>query len=481
MTGLIEHLIRTVVGKGAEGIGAFNRRRLPMPDQPHPFLNGLHAPVREEVSVDNLIVTGAIPPELEGSYLRIGPNPVECDPRSYHWFLGDGMVHGVRLSGGRALWYRNRWIRSTRVGEALGIAAAPGPRNGRFDTVNTNVIGHAGSVWALVEAGSTPVRLDHELERQAYDDFGGTLGGSFTAHPHRDPSSGELHAIAYAATEPDHIRYLVVGADGTVRRKLRIPVQHGPSIHDCAVTARYVLVLDLPVTFSLGSLVAGHSFPYRWNPSHEARVGLLPRDGAADDIVWIKVEPCYIFHTANAFDLSDGRVVMDAVVYERMFDGDSQGPNAMPRGFERWTLDPAKRSVERRMLDRSPQEFPRPDERCIGQPYRYAYALGLPDTLTPELLVASHLFKHDVVTGVRERHDFGAGRHPGEFVFVPRSGDTDEDDGWLIGFVANAAAGTTDLEILDARAFEGEPAATVHIPHRIPAGFHGNWIASCAS
>ena len=134
--------------------------------------------------------------------------------------------------------------------------------------------------------------------------------------------------------------------------------------------------------------------------------------------------------------------------------------------------------MARRVIDPAPQEFPRPDERRTGQPYRYAYALGLPDAMTPELVVATHLFKHDLEAGTRQRHDFGAGRHPGEFVFVPRG--PGEDEGWLVGYVLDRQAGTADLVILDAADFEAAPVASVHIPARVPAGFHGNWIASPA-
>ena len=103
--------------------------------------------------------------------------------------------------------------------------------------------------------------------------------GSFTAHPHLDPLTGEHHAICYEATVPDEVRHVVIAPDGKVTREVAIPVKHGPSIHDCAITARYALILDLPVTFSMKALIGGHSFPYRWNPEHQARVGLLPRDG----------------------------------------------------------------------------------------------------------------------------------------------------------------------------------------------------------
>jgi carotenoid cleavage dioxygenase len=137
--------------------------------------------------------------------LRIGPNPVEPDPASYHWFTGDGMVHGLAISKGQAQWYRNRWIRSNAVAKALGVEPAPGPRH-IFDTVNTNVLDIGGRTFALVEAGSFPVELDETLDGQAYNPFGGTLHGSYSAHPHRDPLTGEFPAITYAATDPGTMR-----------------------------------------------------------------------------------------------------------------------------------------------------------------------------------------------------------------------------------------------------------------------------------
>ena len=476
MASAVETLIRSSVTRGVEALAAFNRRRMPRPAGPHPFLTGLHRPMTEELTITDLEVTGAVPAALDGRYLRIGPNPIAPDPAAYHWFTGDGMVHGLRLQDGRALWCRNRWIRSKAVAAALGEAPAPGPRHGGFDTVNTNVVGIAGRTFALVEAGSTPVELSEDLTEQAYNAFDGTLEGAFTAHPHRDPVTGEHHAICYEARNPEEVRHVVVGADGRVRRQEPVPVRHGPMIHDCAITARYVVILDLPVTFSMGALIAGHELPYRWNPGHPARVGLLPREGRAEDVIWCEVDPAYVFHAANAFDLPDGRVALDVCAYASMFDDRPQGPNGAGRGLERWTVDPVARRVAVRTLDASPQEFPRPDERRFGQPYRYAYAVALPEKAAPEFLRANALYKHDLETGRRETHDFGPDRYPGEFVFVPAAADSAEDEGWLMGLVIDAAAETTELAILDARAFEAPPLARVRIPHRIPPGFHGNWI-----
>jgi carotenoid cleavage dioxygenase len=148
----------------------------------------------------------------------------------------------------------------------------------------------------------------------------------------------------------------------------------------------------------------------------------------------------------------------------------------MPRGLERWTIDAEAGTVERRTIDATPQEFPRVDERRFGQPYRYAYALGLP-AKSDAVIGETFILKHDLETGGREVHDFGEGRFPGEFVFVPAGAKAAEDEGWLIGLVIDLPHETTDLVILDAQTFAGEPVASIRLPHRVPPGFHGNWIA----
>jgi len=440
----------------------------------NPFLTGVHAPMRDERTIEELAVTGTIPAALDGRYLRIGPNPIAADPANYHWFTGDGMIHGLRIAGGRAHWYRNRWVRSAAVTSALGEPRTPGPRH-IFDTVNTNVLGFGGSTYALVEAGSTPVEIGETLETTRYTDFDGTLHGSFSAHPHVDPLTGEMHAVCYDAMNPAAIRYVVLGPDAMVRREVTIPVEHGPMIHDCAITQRFAILLDLPVTLSLEAAMRGESFPYRWNPAHVARIGLLPRGGDAADVVWCETDPCYVFHTVNAYDAPDGSVVLDVIVHDTMFAASKLGPDSKRSGFERWIVDPVTRSVARQVIDATPQEFPRPDERRTSLPYRYAYTMALTGGF-----LGSALLKHDLKTGARQVYEFGAHRHPGEFVFVPAHAEADEDEGWLIGLVIDAEAATSELVILDARNFAGAPQASIRIPHLVPPGFHGNWVSSAA-
>ncbi len=470
----VQSTLRAAIEGGVELVAAYNRKRLPRID--NPFLVGIHAPMRSELTLQDLAVTGSIPAGLNGRYLKMGANPVSPEAAGHHWFLGDGMVHGIAIQGGRAAWYRNRWIGSHLAAAALGRPAAPGPRRGRNDTVNTNVVDIGGRAFALVEAGSFPVELSETLEQQRYNPFDGTLHGSFTGHPHFDPRTGEYHAIAYDGSIWDTVRHVVVSATGKVVRDLPIAVEHGPCIHDCGFTARFAVILDLPVTFSMRAVLGGHRFPFRWNPAHRPRVGLLPRHGDAAGMIWCDIEPCFVFHVANAFDGEDGRVVLDVIAYPTMFASDANGLDVVGQ-LERWTIDPSTRRVDRRVIDAAPQEFPRIDERRFGQSYRYAYTVSVPPDGNPQLTGATRLYKHDLQVGSRRVHEFGDGRIPGEFVFVPASAEAEEDEGWLVGFVIDTADQTTEFTILDARSFEAAPVATVRLPHRIPPGFHGNWFS----
>lgn len=475
----VETLIRSAVVKGIGKVADFNRKRLPRPTDAHPYLTGIHTKMTEELTLESLRVDGEIPAALTGRYLRNGPNPaVAPDPASYHWFTGAGMVHGIRIANGRADWYRNRWVRGSEACAALGEPLPPGPREGRNDAPNTNVVGLAGRTFAIVEAGGKPVELDYELATIAHNPFDGTLAGAYTAHPHHDPVTGETHAVTYRGDEPNKVWHVVLDGDARVIREEAIAVSDGPSIHDCAITENYVLVLDLPVTFSMKMLLGGYRFPYAWNDAHPARVGLLRRNAPGDSIIWVPVEPCYVFHPANAYETDDGKVIVDVVAHETMFATSKRGPDSERSRMERWTIDPAAGTTTRTVIHDHPQEFPRYDERLTTRPYRYIYSVALPDRISSEMEIAdTRLFRHDLAEGTTAVRDFGPGHHPGEFVFVPRSDDGAEDDGWLIGLVVNMDDETTALHILNADDFSGPPQAVVRLPHRVPPGFHGNWVA----
>lgn len=456
------------------------RRRddaLPTTHVGNPFLEGVFAPVAQETTAHSLKVTGQIPAELNGMYLRIGPNPLKPqNPDKYHWFTGDGMVHGIKLAGGQAQWYRNRWLATKSVTQALKRPQAPGKTRGMFDTVNTNVYGHAGRIWASVEAGPVPVELDAELNTVRHGLFDQAATLPFTAHPHLDPISGDLHAISYDSVKHNKLFYQRINSKGEMDKVVTIPVKNGPMVHDCAITRTQVIVLDLPVTFSWLELLKRH-FPYIWNKKHPARVGLLPRDGQASDMRWFDVDPCYVFHPCNAFDRPDGSVVLDVVVHRTMFDRSHKGPEAdtAPQ-FERWTLPAGGQRVLREVISTRAQEFPRLDERLVAQPYRYAYAIE-------GSLSHGHedaMLKHDLNQRVTTEHRFGPHRKAGEFVFVPRHAKAAEDEGWLVGFVQNTTSGLGEFHVLNAQDMAAPAQAIVEMTSAIPMGFHGNWVADSA-
>jgi carotenoid cleavage dioxygenase len=474
------------------------------------FLEGNFAPVSQEHTITGLDVTGRIPEFLDGRYLRNGPNPLsEVDPAAYHWFMGDGMVHGVRLRDGKAEWYRNRWVRNPAVTAALN-----GEDTSRFCGLgalgaNTNVIGHAGKTLALVEAGAPIYELTDELDTAGRCDFDGTLPGGYTAHPKRDPCTGELHAVSYFFGMGNKVQYSVIDAAGRARRTVDVEVTGSPMMHDFSLTEKHVVFYDLPVTFNAemavaasvpaalrtpaklvvsamvgkvrvpdpvtammaGKLGANGGLPYRWNPKYPARIGVMPREGGNGDVRWFDVEPCYVFHPLNAYDDGDS-IVLDVVRHPKMFDRGLNGPDEGGPTLDRWTVDLATGKVLEDRLDDRGQEFPRVDERLIGRRHRYGYAMAADGGADP----AGSLYKHDFHTGARAERAFGAGRQPGEFVFVPRHDDAAEDDGVLMGFVFDPATQRSDLTILDAGTLE--TVAAIHLPDRVPNGFHGNWVAS---
>ena len=152
------------------------------------------------------------------------------------------------------------------------------------------------------------------------------------------------------------------------------------------------------------------------------------------------------------------------------------GPYGKALGLERWTVDGKGGKVVRTTIDPAGQEFPRPDERFFAGDYRYLWTMGMPEDGDLEFVAPMPLYRHDLATGERVQRDFGEGRIPGEFVFVPRSEDAAEGDGWVMGYVIDRNRRTSALEILDAMSLD--LVASVQIPHLIPPGFHGNWITA---
>jgi carotenoid cleavage dioxygenase len=431
----------------------------------NPYLAGNLAPVTEEVTAFDLPTTGRIPVELEGRWLRNGPNPeVVADPTKHHWFLGTGMVHGVRLRGGNAEWYRNRFVLDADARAAGEVGA------------NTNVGGFAGTTWAMVEGGNPPVELGYELDSKGPNRFNGTLDGPFTAHPKYDAATGELHAMSYHWPDLiDHVDYTVVAGDGRVTKSLAIPVNDMPMMHDMSLTEKYAVIYDLSVTVNFDVLGAGYSFPFKWAADRPGRVGLLPRAGSADDIIWCDVDPCYVFHPLNAYDAPDGTVVVDVCRYDAIMVDDRLGPFGDNLAtLDRWVIDPVAKRVTETRLDDRPQEFPRHNPKVALQQHRFGYTSEVKQPV--DVNIHGAIIKIDTETGSSDAHEFGHGRGGAEPVFVPKADGTTEDAGWILTVVYDATTDRSELHILDAENIAGPEVAAIALPQRVPFGFHGNWV-----
>ncbi len=448
------------------------------------YLSGAFAPVDTEVTVFDLPVEGEIPAAVDGLLVRNGPNPIQADPATYHWFLGDGMLHGIELSGGKARSYRNRWVRTDKAAAALG---EPPIENQCGDTAigtvagtvaNTNIVAHAGRLLALVEV-SLPTEVSSELATLGRYDFGGRLSTPMTAHPHMDATTGEMCFFGYDVLGPPFLRYHVANAAGELVHSAEIEVAASTMMHDFAITATRSVFLDLPVVFDLG-LLGIRPFPAMWKPEYGARVGVMPRFGTNDDVVWCEIEPCYVFHVLNAYDEpGTGDVVIDVCRYETMFADDIHGVGGGTARLERWTVSPTTRKVRTEIVADLPVEFPRPDERLVGQEHHVGY-FAVPHYEHKSSIADSDaisLAKVDLRTGGVEVHEFGAGAVAGEGVFVPASPDADEGEGYVLAIVGDLAGRhPSSLVVLDAQDFGGKPIATVQLPQRVPLGFHGNFV-----
>lgn len=431
------------------------------------FRVGNYAPISDELTTFDLPVEGAIPRELNGWYLRNGPNPRHETP---HWFTGDGMIHGVRLENGRAAWYRNRWVRTESFDEPLLLYNTDGTRNLHASVANTNVVSHAGKTLALVES-SLPYQITNELETLGAYDFGGKLVDSMTAHPKICPRTGELHFFGYGSLTSPYVTYHRANASGelTVERGLDVPGL--TMMHDFALSAEHIVFMDLPVVFRLD--IARNSprdLPYRWSDDYGARLGVLRRDDPYGPIRWFDIDPCYVFHVLNAFDKTtdDGKlIVLEAARYPELWrDDGAPGSDAV---MWSWTINLTRNTVTEQQIDERAIEFPRMDDRLAGMPARYGLTVG-----------TGKLVRYDLERGTAEEHSFGTATEPagpGEAVFAPADSRTGELSGWYLSYVYDPVRDGSDLVIIDASDFQGKPVARVQLPRRVPYGFHGNWIA----
>jgi carotenoid cleavage dioxygenase len=458
----------------------------------HPNLVGGFAPLQMECDAPDLIIDGEVPRDLNGTFYRNGPNPQFAPRGHHHWFAGDGMVHAFTIHDGRVS-YRNRWVRTVKwkveheAGQSLFAAFNPmesDPSVQGMETdglANTNIVWHAQKLLAL-EEGHAPFQMNPDtLDSIGAWTFDGKLVGPMTAHPKIDPETGEMLFFGYNAMGliSEDMAFHVVDKHGKLVRSETFRAPYAAMVHDFMVTRDHVIFPIMPLTGSMERAMRGAP-PYAWEPEMGTRIGIMPRNGSVADMRWFKGDPAYVFHPMNAH--TDGDIVTcDVCEFEQapLFpapDGTPGDPaKAIPR-LTRWTFDLSRNSDDYKSerLNDIACEFPRLDERRTGLSYRYGYMAC--DT-NPQFDVGGFngIGRIDHKTGNVDIYDVGAGCATNEPIFVPRSADSAEGDGYLLANIYDDNRKASHLVILDAQNPSDGPLATAYLDHRVPFGFHGNW------
>lgn len=452
----------------------------------NPYLEGNFAPIRNETTADDLRVIGEIPPELSGMFIRNGPNPQFPPKGQYHWFDGDGMLHEVHIDQGKAS-YRNRYIRTKgykreeEAGHAIwtGLLEPPSPDTPPDQPMknvgNTALTYHADHLFALWEGGAP-----HEIEIPSLNTLGkftyeGKLSSPVTAHPKVDPETGEMFFFGYSLGQPPFLKYSIVSPNGTLLQTQAINIPQPVMMHDFAITENYTIFMDLPLTFSIERMQRGEPalmFEYE-RPS---RFGIMPRHGDSMDMRWFESPPCFVFHTMNAYEEGNEVVLLACRMKSTMvLTGDEVGSAASeehPYLYE-WRFNLKTGEVKEKQLCNYVSDFPRINEQLTGRKMRYGYSGKMADNPMP---LFDGIIKYDLEKGTSQIHEHGKGRYGGEAVFIPHPQATSEDEGWLVTYVHDEEANSSEMVIVNAQDVTSKPIARVLIPQRVPYGFHGIWV-----
>lgn len=457
-------------------------------------LRSLGASEAQRTEYDDVVgeVSGDLPDDLVGTLYRNGPGRWEdyTGRPLHHLFDGDGMISAFTVAGG-VVHYRNRYVRTRHYrgrggNRHLGRNAIGGwlANIGRLppNLANTNVIEHAGHLYALWEGGP-PHEIDPDtLETLGLRRFSGQLGwmGTFSAHPCFCPTSGEMFNFGVEFIPSPQLRVYRTDRSGRLAHHRSAALPYVAMVHDFAITERYFAFLISPiipdgVPIALGLRSFGDGMKYR--PERGSTFILIPRDGGP--IRRIEHEAVLHFHLSNAHD-DRGDVVIDAITY----DGDE-----LLTGIARFRTSPLDRAVAeftrfrisaggrvtRVPLSDRTGEFPRHHPAAEGLPHRYVY-INTKHTLGT---LYDGITKLDLEAGTETSY---IADDPGnsfcEAVFTPKPGAAEEDDGWLLSVEYQAAQHTSRLVILDAKDVPRGPIAAVQLRHHIPQGFHGNFVAA---
>jgi carotenoid cleavage dioxygenase-like enzyme len=461
--------------------------------------------VRLEGDIADLEIEGEVPPEMDGAFYRVHPDP-QFAPKyaNDQFFNGDGMVSMFRIRDGRVS-FKQRYARTDKwkLENMAGKALFGSYRNARTDdpsvigqhrgTANTNVMVFGEDLIAMKEDSPCLVMDRLTLDTEGYTDWDGELTlKTFGAHPKIDPDTGNLCNISYAADGElsRDATYFELTPDGRLVRFARFTVPYYTMLHDFCIAGDYVVIPVSPYSSDPSVLEQDRPHFY-YDRSLSAWLGILRRDGDGGDVRWFQQpESLCSCHVMNAFQegtkihLDTPMSKIGSLPFFPDKDGAPFDPELAMTELARFTVDLASNEDTVSAvtpLGKAPGEFPRIDDRMAGKPYRHGwmitYDLAKPYNGPPGPFagVINTLTHFDLATGQEHSWWCGPDGSLQEPCFIPRSPQAPEGDGWLVALVDDHVRNYSDLCIFDAQDVAKGPVARAKLPIRLRQGLHGNW------
>ena len=448
-------------------------------------------PMRFEADVYECEVEGEIPAELEGAHYRTGGDRQYPSLPEDIILNGDGLASMFRFENGHVS-FRSRYVQTERLKrEREARRRLYGHYRNRYtddeavsnlperdNTGNTYAFNHHGELYMLRE-DSRPYRLDPEtletIEVGRFERLGST---ALTAHPKIDPKTGEWWSYGvFARGEPTTDASLhVFDAGGRLIREEWFHTPYPGLSHDWGVTREHLVFPIMPLTADDQRLRAGGQY-YQYDPDLPSAWGIMPRDGSVEQMRWFSIPGIVMGHVMNAY--SEGsRVIVDTPVspgncfsFFKDKHGNLPAPAETVTQLTRIVFDLAKPDAEAVSLhpvSGALGDMPRIDDRFAMEKYRIGY-FAYRDF--PNMGVGQINWG----TGELKLHEL-QGAAAQEPLFVPRSSDAPEGDGFILAVVDRFADKRTDLLILDGNDVSRPPLATVKLPFALPMAFHGSWM-----
>lgn len=458
----------------------------------HSFGLQKRSPMRFEADVFECEVEGEIPAELQGAYYRTGGDRQFPTLEDDIILNGDGMFSMFRFDKGHVT-YRSRYVQTERLkAEREARRRLYGTYRNKYtddesvsnlpdrdNTGNTYAFAHHGELYALRE-DSRPYRLDPEtLETLDPGEFGALKSTALTAHPKIDPKTGEWWSYGvFAGGEPTTDASLhVFDKTGRLIREDWFQTPYPGLSHDWGVTRDHLIFPIMPLTADDARLRAGGDY-YQYDPDLPSKWGVMPRDGdPTRDMRWFDIPGIVMGHVMNAYSKGD-KVVIDTPCspgncfsFFKDKNGNQPSPPETVTQITRIIFDlskPDSEAVSLHPVNGALGDMPRIDDRFAMEKYRIGY-FALRDF--PQMGIGQINWE----TGDLKVHEL-EGAASQEPLFVPRSADSAEGDGFVLVAVDRMAEKRMDLLILDGNDVSRPPLATIKLPFAQPMAFHGCWM-----